>query len=768
MGKKRALDQYNQPTNVKLPPQYWCYYCDTRHEDEYKLIQHQRSKHFLCRLCDPKAYGRNCLSLSGLVSHVRRSHRTELTEVPGAIEGRTSLDVEVSAMNGIPDDALDTFEEKLAFERLAMNKRDPAQQPQTLMAQLSTRAATEAAKAQAANTAYEDQELGQEAMLEEVMQAEPPSQNRGRKHMVGVYDQDTEAKLDRWVQAKREKDYDVADSIRYELRASGVDPDRSRPSDKEFNPDEPAEEPPEDPMLTGLSEMSSRLANQLSQHWRVVGKPARGGGAQSQLGIELGATEVTAPPQKEVMAFDPSLLAKRLEAAAKGQVPEEAERPQQVTGHAQGLNAIARIEEKLRRDSESKRHELQPPIPKKTLSMAFLPRFKPQAPDEPKVSNTDKTAVVGLAGLAAQAAASAAAAAAAAKAARALLPSKVKTASGLRTKLVAMNPGALLKYAIDVGVSADELFAVSKEAIVELILELEAQESWITVNFKPGKIGLTCEDWKYGMVKKVTKGEQAAYCGIKPGYVFVTVDGEKFDKSLVKNGIAGTGDYKIIFATVPIAARLKPGKPEPEEYSYYSEEEAEEQPEPQARIEEEEEQPRPQRGSRHAEKAHDGRSTRQHREREPVDAGYEEEDEVRAAAHLSIREEGKRKGLEDGGVEDLLAAERKRRKRARDDERVREDVPSGDTRRGEEAYNPEGGDARRGEGRRRERQTEPRGSERRRGRREYAEGADEDLYEEVEPRRGRRERHGEARRGHQAREDPYDPEAMYDPEEVLA
>ena len=34
----------------------------------------------------------------------------------------------------------------------------------------------------------------------------------------------------------------------------------------------------------------------------------------------------------------------------------------------------------------------------------------------------------------------------------------------------------------------------------------------------------------------------------------------------------------------------------------------------------------------------------------------------------------------------------------------------------------------------------------------YAEDADEAPYEDLEPRRGRRERHGESRRGHQARE----------------
>lgn len=114
MGKKKAAGGGAAAANIKT---WWCYYCDTRHEDEYKLIQHQRSKHFLCRLCDPNAYGRNCLSLSGLVSHTRRSHRKEIKEVPNAVEGRESLEVEVSAMNGIPQEALDEFNSRLAAEQ---------------------------------------------------------------------------------------------------------------------------------------------------------------------------------------------------------------------------------------------------------------------------------------------------------------------------------------------------------------------------------------------------------------------------------------------------------------------------------------------------------------------------------------------------------------------------------------------------------------------------------------------------------------------------
>lgn len=69
------------------------------------------------------------MSLSGLVSHVRRSHRQELKEVPGAIEGRTSLSVEVSAMNGIPQEALDEFNEQLAEEMGSAGHDDHAPPP---------------------------------------------------------------------------------------------------------------------------------------------------------------------------------------------------------------------------------------------------------------------------------------------------------------------------------------------------------------------------------------------------------------------------------------------------------------------------------------------------------------------------------------------------------------------------------------------------------------------------------------------------------------
>lgn len=64
-------------------------------------------KHFRCPHCDPHAPGVHCQSVSGLVSHIRRSHQKELERVPGAIEGRTDPKVDVYGMMGIPEELLE-------------------------------------------------------------------------------------------------------------------------------------------------------------------------------------------------------------------------------------------------------------------------------------------------------------------------------------------------------------------------------------------------------------------------------------------------------------------------------------------------------------------------------------------------------------------------------------------------------------------------------------------------------------------------------------
>jgi len=50
------------------------------------------------------------------------------------------------------------------------------------------------------------------------------------------FDTFTEAQLDRWIEAKRNKDFTVADAIRSELRRKGIEPDEVRPASRDFQP----------------------------------------------------------------------------------------------------------------------------------------------------------------------------------------------------------------------------------------------------------------------------------------------------------------------------------------------------------------------------------------------------------------------------------------------------------------------------------------------------------------------------------------------------
>merc|ERR1712217_702861 len=47
-----------------------------------------------------------------------------------------------------------------------------------------------------------------------------------------TYDPKTEARLDQWVQAKRARDFTVADAIQAELEARGIEPKLARPDQK--------------------------------------------------------------------------------------------------------------------------------------------------------------------------------------------------------------------------------------------------------------------------------------------------------------------------------------------------------------------------------------------------------------------------------------------------------------------------------------------------------------------------------------------------------
>lgn len=112
MGKKRALGQ--DAAKVEQSAKFWCYYCGSEARDNTALIRHQQAKHFRCPECDPKSSGGHCRTLSGLFSHLRRSHGKELDKVPGAIEGRTDVGIDVYGMIGIPVEALEVEEDAAA------------------------------------------------------------------------------------------------------------------------------------------------------------------------------------------------------------------------------------------------------------------------------------------------------------------------------------------------------------------------------------------------------------------------------------------------------------------------------------------------------------------------------------------------------------------------------------------------------------------------------------------------------------------------------
>lgn len=68
------------------------------------------------------------------------------------------------------------------------------------------------------------------------------------------FDSVTKSKLDRWVAAKREKDFSTADTIRSELRAMGIEPDTVRPPDRDVQNSTPCV-----PLIKAKLEMQQAL-----------------------------------------------------------------------------------------------------------------------------------------------------------------------------------------------------------------------------------------------------------------------------------------------------------------------------------------------------------------------------------------------------------------------------------------------------------------------------------------------------------------------------
>ena len=104
--EREALAARGGPS-TDLDERVTCYYCDKEYANETTLINHQKNVHFKCEECHRKVSG-----VTGLQVHCQTVHRSELERIPGAIEGRESIDVEVYGMAGVPRGFLDEMMKK--------------------------------------------------------------------------------------------------------------------------------------------------------------------------------------------------------------------------------------------------------------------------------------------------------------------------------------------------------------------------------------------------------------------------------------------------------------------------------------------------------------------------------------------------------------------------------------------------------------------------------------------------------------------------------
>ncbi|KAK2749670.1 hypothetical protein FQN57_005892 [Myotisia sp. PD_48] len=104
MGKKKR----GHPDLEELLARPWCYYCERDFDDLKILISHQKAKHFKCDRC-----GRRLNTAGGLSVHMSQVHKESLSQVDNALPNRSSLDIEIFGMEGVPEDILQTHNQRV-------------------------------------------------------------------------------------------------------------------------------------------------------------------------------------------------------------------------------------------------------------------------------------------------------------------------------------------------------------------------------------------------------------------------------------------------------------------------------------------------------------------------------------------------------------------------------------------------------------------------------------------------------------------------------
>ena len=133
MGKKKR----KHPDIEDVLARPWCYYCERDFDDLRILIQHQKAKHFKCEKCYRRlntAGGMFLHSLDslhiianqlGLVVHMQQVHKEQLNYVENALPNRSSVDIEIFGIEGIPDDVMTSHKQRVIqqFYEAAENRR---------------------------------------------------------------------------------------------------------------------------------------------------------------------------------------------------------------------------------------------------------------------------------------------------------------------------------------------------------------------------------------------------------------------------------------------------------------------------------------------------------------------------------------------------------------------------------------------------------------------------------------------------------------------
>lgn len=149
MGRKKDRSRKAQ-VSYQRP---WCYYCDREFDADGILLQHQKARHFLCRV---PGCNKRCGTITSLAGHTWHVHHTELAKVPNAIEGRDDTPknggYDVVGQMGIPPYVVPPSvrrekEAQEAQERLAAEEALREEEEAAAAAQAAKLAAAQAAQA---------------------------------------------------------------------------------------------------------------------------------------------------------------------------------------------------------------------------------------------------------------------------------------------------------------------------------------------------------------------------------------------------------------------------------------------------------------------------------------------------------------------------------------------------------------------------------------------------------------------------------------------